>query len=591
MLDLKYLRSIVEPGEAVGIVAGQSIGEPSTQMTLNTFHLAGHSAKNVTLGIPRLREILMTASAKISTPAMTLYPHPELSKEDSEKFAKSISRLPFSAVLDQVTVTESLGQGSLFTHARRFTVRLDFYPAKEYCEEYAIKVRDVAESIEKKFCPRLHKLIKADLKKKEERSEAVPEVGVSSSNIEQVTGRAEPEGNEGGRDDDESDDGGDDNDATDAKQRGRREDSVEFDGPDKEEQAFIEDLHREDSPDESEDETYGGSPKPTRAASPDPNDADADEDNEQLIALHEGSDIRRERILKDNEHIADFQFDDRRGEYCEVTFEYGANTPKFLMLHHVEAAANFATIHIVPGIKAAFVTKDPAAAEDVDAPVIMTEGTNLQAMREFHHIIDINRILTNDIVGIQELYGIEACRASIVREMHSVFHGHHISVDNRHLNLIADAMTKSGRFTAFNRNGLVMNSVSPFTKMSFETTVKFLKDAVMERDTDDLRNPSARIVMGALAKMGTGSFDVLMPVKTIDTLKEEEIQHEDMKEHMDIDPPVEDAVMETVEDSEALGGTQPELDPDTSMQGTQSTQSPLVRKSKKHKHKHKHKHN
>lgn len=52
MLDLKYLRSLVEPGEAVGVVAGQSIGEPSTQMTLNTFHLAGHSAKNVTLGIP-----------------------------------------------------------------------------------------------------------------------------------------------------------------------------------------------------------------------------------------------------------------------------------------------------------------------------------------------------------------------------------------------------------------------------------------------------------------------------------------------------------------------------------------------------------
>ena len=52
---LKYQRGMVEPGEAVGCTAAQSIGEPSTQMTLNTFHLAGHGGVNLTLGIPRLR--------------------------------------------------------------------------------------------------------------------------------------------------------------------------------------------------------------------------------------------------------------------------------------------------------------------------------------------------------------------------------------------------------------------------------------------------------------------------------------------------------------------------------------------------------
>ena len=69
---MKYLKSMVDPGEAVGVLAAQSIGEPSTQMTLNTFHLAGHGAVNVTLGIPRLREILMTASADLKTPTMEL---------------------------------------------------------------------------------------------------------------------------------------------------------------------------------------------------------------------------------------------------------------------------------------------------------------------------------------------------------------------------------------------------------------------------------------------------------------------------------------------------------------------------------------
>lgn len=62
------MRSLVEPGENVGLLAAQSIGEPSTQMTLNTFHFAGRGEMNVTLGIPRLREILMTASDHIATP-------------------------------------------------------------------------------------------------------------------------------------------------------------------------------------------------------------------------------------------------------------------------------------------------------------------------------------------------------------------------------------------------------------------------------------------------------------------------------------------------------------------------------------------
>jgi DNA-directed RNA polymerase I subunit RPA1 len=66
------MRSLVAPGEGVGIIAGQSIGEPSTQMTLNTFHMAGRGEANVTLGIPRLRELLMTAAKVVKTPVMKL---------------------------------------------------------------------------------------------------------------------------------------------------------------------------------------------------------------------------------------------------------------------------------------------------------------------------------------------------------------------------------------------------------------------------------------------------------------------------------------------------------------------------------------
>ena len=60
-MRLKFQTAIVDAGEPVGVLAAQSVGEPSTQMTLNTFHFAGRGDMNVTLGIPRLREILMVS--------------------------------------------------------------------------------------------------------------------------------------------------------------------------------------------------------------------------------------------------------------------------------------------------------------------------------------------------------------------------------------------------------------------------------------------------------------------------------------------------------------------------------------------------
>jgi DNA-directed RNA polymerase subunit A' len=85
-----YKRALVEPGEAIGIVAAQSIGEPGTQMTLRTFHYAGVKEQNVTIGLPRLIEIV-DARKEPSTPTMTIY----LEKENSENLekAKEVARL------------------------------------------------------------------------------------------------------------------------------------------------------------------------------------------------------------------------------------------------------------------------------------------------------------------------------------------------------------------------------------------------------------------------------------------------------------------------------------------------------------------
>ena len=72
----EYQNTRIEPCEAVGVIAAQSIGEPGTQMTMRTFHYAGVAEINVTLGLPRLIEI-MDARKEPSTPTMTIYLEPE----------------------------------------------------------------------------------------------------------------------------------------------------------------------------------------------------------------------------------------------------------------------------------------------------------------------------------------------------------------------------------------------------------------------------------------------------------------------------------------------------------------------------------
>lgn len=82
-----YKRAIVTPGEMVGMIAGQSIGEVSTQMTLNTFHFAGVASKsNVTRGVPRIEEIL-SLSENPKNPSLTIY----LREEDQTQKEKAHS--------------------------------------------------------------------------------------------------------------------------------------------------------------------------------------------------------------------------------------------------------------------------------------------------------------------------------------------------------------------------------------------------------------------------------------------------------------------------------------------------------------------
>ena len=88
-IETKFNQSVVHPGEMCGTLAAQSIGEPATQMTLNTFHYAGVSSKNVTLGVPRLKEIINVAT-NIKTPSLTVYLEPDIAADS--KRAKAVQQ-------------------------------------------------------------------------------------------------------------------------------------------------------------------------------------------------------------------------------------------------------------------------------------------------------------------------------------------------------------------------------------------------------------------------------------------------------------------------------------------------------------------
>ena len=101
----EYENVKVDAGESVGIIAAESIGEPGTQMTLNTFHFAGVAEMNVTLGLPRIIEIL-DGRKQIKTPIMEIRLKAPYSKgKDIKEFALSIKETKLSEITTEFSIS------------------------------------------------------------------------------------------------------------------------------------------------------------------------------------------------------------------------------------------------------------------------------------------------------------------------------------------------------------------------------------------------------------------------------------------------------------------------------------------------------
>ncbi|MDH5806571.1 MAG: DNA-directed RNA polymerase subunit A'' [Candidatus Verstraetearchaeota archaeon] len=328
-----YLLSLIEPGEAVGTVAAQSVGEPGTQMTLRTFHYAGVREFNVTLGLPRLIEIV-DARRTPSTPTMIIRLDEEhkYSLEKAKEVASRIERITIE------NIAKSIEYDMINSS---FIIEIDEETAhdKGISLEYVVKV--------------LNRL---------------------------KAGKIEVEGN-------------------------------------------------------------------------------------KIIIRCETLSI--DKIKRLREKILDLRL---KG---------------------------------VKGIKRVLVQKEG------DEYVIYTDGSNLAGVLQVKGI-DPYKVYTNNIFEIAEVLGIEAARAAIIKEAYQVLDQQGLDVDIRHVMLIADLMTMTGRIRQIGRHGVSGEKSSVLARAAFEVTVKHLLEAASHGEEDALEGVTENVIAGQPIPLGTGIIELLM---------------------------------------------------------------------------------
>ena len=127
--------------------------------------------------------------------------------------------------------------------------------------------------------------------------------------------------------------------------------------------------------------------------------------------------------------------------------------------------------------------------------------------------VDPNRIYTNNIKEIERVYGIEAARNAILKEIKDVMDMQKLFVDIRHIMLIADAMTYNGTVKSIGRHGLSGEKVGVLGRAAFEETIKHLINASAFSEEEKLIGVTENIIVGQTVPVGTGKIRLVMKSK------------------------------------------------------------------------------
>lgn len=156
----------------------------------------------------------------------------------------------------------------------------------------------------------------------------------------------------------------------------------------------------------------------------------------------------------------------------------------------------------VEGIKRVVIRKEG------DEYILYTEGSSLKKVMQFDGV-DPTRIKTNNINEIGEVLGIEAARNAIINEATDTLREQGLSVDVRHIMLVADIMTVDGEVKQIGRHGVSGEKASVLARAAFEVTVNHILDAAIRGDVDDLRGVTENVIVGQPIQLGTGDVTLV----------------------------------------------------------------------------------
>jgi DNA-directed RNA polymerase I subunit RPA1 len=487
LVAAKYSSALVSPGEAVGCIAAQSIGEPSTQMTLNTFHLAGAGA-NVTLGIPRLREIIMTASKELKTPTMSVPLRDAVTDREALRLTREFSKISLMDLLAShkgISVRESLEAGAGSNWDRCYYVTLKLHPAERIMEAFGLRLEDIAHVVTKTFIPRLARVMKAEMKRNASNGDysSIEVIGgastdfVESGDQEESSEPKKRQKKKQKQDDEYEDEMANDEDGVTGSRFGHRKEMTSYGDMDDDEKNIAK-----------------------KSANAELSD-DSDSVDAEPAVISDGEESDGGDNSKSNNSV---RISKSKNALILDPLRVDPSTCPLLMVGLVERAAEDTIVRARPNINEGFVNNEEGRGR-----CLQTAGCNFEEIwRLSNEVVDHNKLVSNHIWGIRCAYGVEAARMSIADQIRGVFAVYGISVDPRHLSLIADFMTYDGEYKPMNRIGMADIS-STFLQMSFESTSVFMVDAAMHKRNDPMMSPSANIVLGRPIRHGTGAFECI----------------------------------------------------------------------------------
>ncbi|OAF66258.1 hypothetical protein A3Q56_06013 [Intoshia linei] len=400
----RFQQALVQPCEMVGALAAQSLGEPATQMTLNTFHYAGVSSKNVTLGVPRLKEII-NVSKSPKTPSVTIFLDEKFAK-DAEKAKEVLCKIEH-CVLRQLTINS--------------TIFYDPNPENSVVEE------------DRDFLSIYYEMPDFDVTK------------MSSWVLRLVLDR---------------------------KKITDKQLTME---------AISEKIKL----------NFG----------------------DQLICIF--NDDNAEKLILRIRMMESNKPGDDDGENANMVSDdfflrcIENNILNEMTLQGIEAITKVYMNLPTMDNKKKVVINNEGEYRSIQEWILETDGTALMACLS-QRGIDAKRTYTNDILETFACLGIEAVRKSIEMELNHVISFDGSYVNYRHLSLLCDVMTNNGYVMAITRHGINRQENGCLARCSFEETVDILLDAAMNAEFDDMLGVSENVMVGKLAKIGTGAFDLIL---------------------------------------------------------------------------------